>query len=349
MPGLPSANDLILNARRADMHEMPCVREAGALDPRAEPVTNVDLDLTQSVPAALEVVNAPMDGDCRESTGRSAVASTRTVQARGESASTALVRGGSTAGDGCEGSMVASPVFLGTMLEEEDKKLLKSLSKRFGGRVIMKTWSPEVTHIISATKCSANILATGERLCCRTLKYCSAVLSGQWIVGASWLHESNKQGYWVAEEHHEMHGDNSTIVDGHGAGGPRRGRMRRERGEKPLFDGLEFVFRGVFLKPTKREIIQLVKYGNGRVEEQFTEGSHGDNTSDCASSSSTKIVVYPDMSDDPNFASRAQCGLAVVDVDWILGSISRHELLPFPTIAASLSSDTTRSQQSDVF
>jgi hypothetical protein len=246
-------------------------------------------------------------------------------------------------------SRVASPVLLGTMLEQEELQLLRSLVKRFGGRVVAKTWSPEVTHVVSATKCGANGAAADERLCGRTIKFCGAVLSGQWIIGASWLRQSAKHGFWVAEEAHEVHGDNSTIADGRGAGGPRRGRLRRERDEPRLFEGLCVYLHGSFHRPTRRELAQLVEYGGGAVVDKLPEPGGGSRSR--SAPPRRILVVCAELPADQSLRSRcAEAGLpAPVDFEWLFNSISKHECMPWPEVESQPASDATPSQQSEVY
>lgn len=246
-------------------------------------------------------------------------------------------------------SRVSSPVLLGTMLEQEELQLLRSLVKRFGGRVVGKTWSPEVTHVVSATKCGANGTAADERLCGRTIKFCGAVLSGQWIVGASWIRESAKHGFWVAEEAHEVHGDNSTISNGRGAGGPRRGRLRRERDEPRLFDGLCVYLHGSFVRPTRRELAQLVEYGGGVVVDRLPEVGIVHRAR--VAPPHRILVVCAELPADQSLRSRcAEAGLpAPVDHEWLFDSISKHKCMPWPEVDALHASDATPSQLSEVF
>lgn len=198
--------------------------------------------------------------------------------------------------------------------------------------------------MVPAIKCGANRVAPGERLCGRTIKFCSAVLHGQWIVSSSWLRESTRHGYWVAEETHEVHGDNSTLADGRGAGGPRRGRIRRECDGPRLFDGLRFHLHGAFVKPTRRELGQLVCFGGGVLVERWAEVARA------STAVRDTVVVYAELQADDTLVARcAELGVpAPVHVDWIFDSISRHEPSPRPELGA-LESDATASQQSEIF
>ena len=138
-----------------------------------------------------------------------------------------------------------------------------------------KGWSREVTHLIPATKCGANCstalsagrTSTAGRHCGRTIKFCSAVLAGQWIVGAGWLEASSRLGAWAHETEHEIEGDHQSIDEatGRGAGGPRIGRLRAAAAAPRLFEGLRFFLPGGFTKPSKVEVGRLLQLGGGNV------------------------------------------------------------------------------------
>lgn len=68
------------------------------------------------------------------------------------------------------------------------------------------------------------------------------VLAGQWVVGSTWLDESSRLGYWADESAHEIKGDHTSLDEhtGQAAGGPRAGRLRAERSDPRLFEGLTF-------------------------------------------------------------------------------------------------------------
>ena len=57
--------------------------------------------------------------------------------------------------------------------------------------------------------------------------------------------------HWVDECAHEFDGDFMTMDDdGQGAGGPRKGRLRKQSNRPTLFSGYSFYLHGAFAKPT---------------------------------------------------------------------------------------------------
>mmetsp|Transcript_10175 Transcript_10175/g.33616 ORF Transcript_10175/g.33616 Transcript_10175/m.33616 type:complete len:171 (-) Transcript_10175:91-603(-) len=169
----------------------------------------------------------------------------------------------------------------------------------------------------------------------------SAVLSGQWVVASSWLRASSAAAGWVAEEEHEVHGDNSSIsaVSGLGAGGPRRGRLHLEGGGPRLFDGLHFHLHGPFNKPSRKDLLSLLREGGGTAAADKWPDSRG--------AAADPLVLYGDLPDDelePLQSRCAESGLGPpAHANWVFESISRHECLPRPGVAE------VPSQESEVY
>jgi len=203
----------------------------------------------------------------------------------------------------------------------------------------------------------------------------SAVLSGQWVVASSWLRDSSAAAGWVAEEEHEVHGDNSSIsaVSGLGAGGPRRGRLHLEGGGPRLFDGLHFHLHGPFNKPSRKDLLSLLREGGGTAAADKWPDSRGapgssaehQHTRSVAAhlckaphrlavplrvspgAAADPLVLYGDLPDDelePLQSRCAESGLGPpAHANWVFESISRHECLPRPGAAE------VPSQESEVY
>ena len=209
-----------------------------------------------------------------------------------------------------------------------------------------KGWSREVTHLIPATKCGANCstalsagrTSTAGRHCGRTIKFCSAVLAGQWIVGAGWLEASSRLGAWADETEHEIEGDQQSIDEatGRGAGGPRIGRLRAAAAAPRLFEGLRFFLPGGFTKPSKVEVGRLLQLGGGQCLERWPEEAEkekgmakGTIHEKKRREESPPFLVLSAHSPAPR--SLAELCMArglppPIDLIWVMNSISRHKL-----------------------
>lgn len=81
-----------------------------------------------------------------------------------------------------------------TGMESDELQLLKAIAKRLGASVAAK-WTASVSHVVTPSRCGSNAgRTTGILLASRTVKYCSAVLQGQWIVESSWVLDSDRLG-----------------------------------------------------------------------------------------------------------------------------------------------------------
>ncbi|XP_064289662.1 BRCA1-associated RING domain protein 1 isoform X1 [Passer domesticus] len=86
-----------------------------------------------------------------------------------------------------------------------------------------------------------------------TVKCMMAVLSGCWVLKFEWVQACLQSSAREQEEKYEVQG------------GPRRGRLNRERLLPKLFDGCYFYFLGPFKKHQKSDLLELVKAAGGQV------------------------------------------------------------------------------------
>ncbi|KAL3912538.1 MAG: hypothetical protein SGPRY_008307, partial [Prymnesium sp.] len=164
-----------------------------------------------------------------------------------------------------------------TGMESDELQLLKAIAKRLGASVAAK-WTASVSHVVTPSRCGSNAgRTTGILLASRTVKYCSAVLQGQWIVESSWVLDSDRLGVrreiagrWVDEQQYEIAGDHkSSGADGKGLGAPRMGRLRCERQEPPLLAGWNVCLNGNFTAPKKGALRDLFIAGGATLFEKI--------------------------------------------------------------------------------
>ncbi|XP_057864399.2 protein BREAST CANCER SUSCEPTIBILITY 1 homolog isoform X2 [Cryptomeria japonica] len=142
-------------------------------------------------------------------------------------------------------------VLCGSALDTAQKETLNNFANLIGA-TISKTWSPAVTHVIASTD------ANGA--CRRTLKFLMAILEGKWILNIDWITSCLKEGSPVLEEGFEITHDIHDTYDG-----PKRGRLRVEKQEPKLFEGLSFYLCGEFAASLKGYLQDLVSAAGGVV------------------------------------------------------------------------------------
>lgn len=203
-------------------------------------------------------------------------------------------------------------VLLPTGLSKEDRTLLQNLASQLKARVI-HDYEPQVTHVIAG-------LVEGHR-CARTVKYLKAVLQGCWVVNVQWLSDSAREKRWLPELPYELEGDTS------GVGGPRKGRLNREKKLPPLFDGCQFYIKCPKDLPAYGTARDLVLTGGGTVlvREPGTDADalvpyHAANRSPWP-----PIVVHVDTAEP---LSGYADGLRHVHSTWIPACISNFTLQP---------------------
>ncbi|GAQ82577.1 BRCA1-associated RING domain protein 1 [Klebsormidium nitens] len=143
-------------------------------------------------------------------------------------------------------------VLTGSGLSPKEKDDLALLAHSSGAQVV-KDWSPAVTHVITGVD---------EKLRSkRTLKYLTAVLTGQWVVTPEWVTESLALSQPAKEASFEVLGDAQNET-----GGPKKGRMAARKGAAPLFDGIDFFLSGDWPgTPSKADMAAVVSAGGGTV------------------------------------------------------------------------------------
>eukprot|EP01135_Chromosphaera_perkinsii_P001243 Nk52_evm16s163 gene=Nk52_evmTU16s163 len=113
--------------------------------------------------------------------------------------------------------------------------------------------STSVTHLVCAG------LASDRSKCRRTMKYCFGVVTGAWIVSYDWIVASREAGEWADEANFEFAGDSF------GEGAPRQGRL--QSADKPLFAGINFLFKGLFTPPlpSSKDLRLMINLGHGNI------------------------------------------------------------------------------------
>ncbi|KAJ7552342.1 hypothetical protein O6H91_06G051100 [Diphasiastrum complanatum] len=142
-------------------------------------------------------------------------------------------------------------VLCGSALDSDGKAELASVAY-FSGATIVKTYTPAVTHVITATD--------EDGAARRTLKFLMGALEGKWILKADWLSACLAAGNAVEEDSFEVHGDIHGVVEG-----PKRGRAFVAAQAPKLFEGLSFYFSGDFELAYKADLQSLIQAGGGTI------------------------------------------------------------------------------------
>lgn len=123
---------------------------------------------------------------------------------------------------------------------EGEEKTLRGLVRRLGGHVASSgNFSDRITHVVVPT------LET------RTVKTCSALVSGKWVVSARWLEDSKQAGTFVAPEPYGEKGGaplstkrfciSSQFCGGGGGTETSTGETPRSRGRRITADALRVI------------------------------------------------------------------------------------------------------------
>jgi hypothetical protein len=206
-------------------------------------------------------------------------------------------------------------VILGTGMKSQMLVTLQTLVEQVGGKVV-QDFTSNVTHVVTIAD------ACGRTP--RTLKYCSAVLSGAWIVSFEWVLASLAAKKWVDELTYEIKGDQ------HGEGAPQNARAALLQGEPRLFAGKSICLVGTFNHPSPSgtELESVLRIGGATILQSLPPLP-------------TSMQQYMSAGDsvlvlcDPSSFSEAQavevqmaCSLVPISYPWILDSISKYKLLP---------------------
>ncbi|XP_068670016.1 BRCA1-associated RING domain protein 1-like isoform X2 [Montipora foliosa] len=150
-------------------------------------------------------------------------------------------------------SLDSPKVLLGTGLSPEQKANLQTCAVTLNAEIVNE-FSLLVTHIITA--------ANAKGICQRTIKYLNGVLTGKWIVSYDWVVNCLRRKTWVDESPYEVKGTDDAAVDA-----PKKARINAVKQRPSLFDGCEFFFYGDFHRPhpAKEDLIQMIKYGGGKI------------------------------------------------------------------------------------
>jgi hypothetical protein len=137
---------------------------------------------------------------------------------------------------------------------------------------VASSYGTEVTHLITATvpvsaAAQAAAAAAGytgvTRSTKRTLKLCSGMLGGAWVLDAGWMHAVVAAGGWVPEGPWEVHA--ATAVPNNLVQGPRRCREAAQAGAPRMFAGLSFVVLGPLKDMGVPDLSALLVQGGGAV------------------------------------------------------------------------------------
>jgi hypothetical protein len=117
---------------------------------------------------------------------------------------------------------------------------------------------------------------------------------------------------------------------------PRRARQRRESGEPPLLDGLQFCIEGRFKKKqlARADLDQLISLAGGKVRSAAAKGRsgvitlRGDASSSGSSESSSGGRASQRRSKAGGAVGSASNGSSAVGITWLIQSISTGRLLP---------------------
>jgi len=235
---------------------------------------------------------------------------------------------------------------------------------------IEKQFGPSTTHVIASYGIGGSAAAARSPplRCVRTLKFLLGVASGAWIVSPAWLRQSASDLALADPTEYEIVSHLPTAVElrhraaaaaaGDAAAGdaatadevaadeaaaaaassfaPRRARQRRESGEPPLLDGLQFCIEGRFKKKqlARADLDQLISLAGGKVRSAAAKGRsgvitlRGDASSSGSSESSSGGRASQRRSKAGGAVGSASNGSSAVGITWLIQSISTGRLLP---------------------
>ncbi|KAL9265505.1 BRCA1-associated RING domain protein 1-like protein [Drosera capensis] len=186
-------------------------------------------------------------------------------------------------------------VLCASALSVDEKCLLLDFATLCGATVV-KSWTPNVTHVIAATD------ANGAYS--RTLKVLMAILKGIWILKIDWITVCMEAKRSVDEELYEV------CLDNHGClYGPQTGRIRALTNAPKVFAGCSFLLTGDgFTTTYKEDLRDLIVAAGGSILDTEVQSS------DSQAKESTLLVVYSsDATTTENDAYEVSCRCAAAE------------------------------------
>ncbi|GAB2298373.1 hypothetical protein Dimus_032438 [Dionaea muscipula] len=216
-------------------------------------------------------------------------------------------------------------VLCGSALSVNEKFLLVKFASMCKATVV-KSWTPNVTHLIAATDANGS--------CSRTLKVLMAILEGCWILKLEWIKACMEAMHPVVEEPYEV------CIDNHGCQfGPRTRRLRALTDTPKLFRGLKFLLTGGFVPTYKEGLQDLIVAAGGMIldsEDQLL-GQMCDTKTEVFRTfvvyCSDSTLAWEDSGEVPNRRAKAETLAAgmraeVIAHTWLLDSIALCKLQP---------------------
>ncbi|XP_050369496.1 protein BREAST CANCER SUSCEPTIBILITY 1 homolog [Argentina anserina] len=200
--------------------------------------------------------------------------------------------------------------------------------ERLSGLTVLKKWDFSITHVVVPTD--------ENGACRRTLKVLMGILEGKWILSMGWIKACLEAKKLVNEEPYEISIDIYGIRDG-----PRLGRLRQQKKQPKLFDGLKFYFMGDYVPSYKGYLQDLVVAAGGTVlhrkpvpeSQKESSGSHLEcrtfiiyslELPDQCHPSKKGTIYNQRQADAKSLASST--GANVASDSWILNSIAACKL-----------------------
>ncbi|CAK9014593.1 Breast cancer type 1 susceptibility protein (RING finger protein 53) (RING-type E3 ubiquitin transferase BRCA1), partial [Durusdinium trenchii] len=205
----------------------------------------------------------------------------------------------------------------------------------------------KVTHLVT----EAETTADGARCAkARTLKYVRALCTGRWIVDAKWVQDSYREKRWLSEAPYELDGDLRSCETG--LGGPKRARLERAKGRSEdaaasqgrrpvgsLLAGVQVFFVGRFPVLKETDLREMVELCGGQCLENVAA------LSEQKGRGQQRVAVCYDKANARKHPSLklvskqvADSATPVVNVQWLLNSISTHTKQPTAPYAVALRS-----------
>ncbi|NXB71767.1 BARD1 protein, partial [Donacobius atricapilla] len=202
---------------------------------------------------------------------------------------------------------------LGSNLSAEQQRLLNKLATVLKAQRCTE-FNSRVTHLVIPNVPMPT-----------TVKCMMAVLTGCWVLKFEWVQACLQSSVREQEEKYEVQG------------GPRRGRLNRERLLPKLFDGCYFYFLGPFKQHQKSDLLELVKAAGGQIlvrqpkpasdvtQSINTVAYHAEPASDqrlC-----THYVIY-DVASKFRPEKIRQGKVWMAPSSWLVGCVMAFQLLP---------------------
>ena len=196
-------------------------------------------------------------------------------------------------------------IFMCTGLSSSEVAMVSKVSQKCSGSEVVKSWTPNVTHVI--VRCCED--GTTDR----TLKYLYGVASGCWVLNMNWVKKCLEVGTAIDEEPYEA-------LDSTGVPGPERGRIHGKR----LFKGASLFCVPPFSDVTLVQIHQLVQLCGGLMV------SNGEEL--LVISEGLRLIIVQVEEGDEEGRQRAvnlykKYKRVVVAYDWLIECIAMYALI----------------------